>query len=78
VDRSQGTSRGVLGPVGVVLVVVLWLMAVLGAPGTAAHNPATRPAPIDEETIDAVAAARRLTPPSPAPWTPIITFGRGA
>ncbi len=46
-DRSHGRSRGVLGPLGLLLVAVLWLMTVSGsltsknlaAPASAADGP---------------------------------------
>lgn len=43
--ESQGSARGVLGPFGIILIAVLWLLIVLGNGGSAAgsHSNAGHP-----------------------------------
>lgn len=40
-DRSQNSSRGVLGPLGLILVAVLWLMTLSGNIPTGSQNAAS-------------------------------------
>jgi hypothetical protein len=56
VERSERSSRGVLGPLGLLLVIVLWLMTVSGNVPSAnlASPPASsQPAYVKEEVVPA-------------------------
>jgi hypothetical protein len=59
-DRSHGSSRGVLGPVGLLLVAVLWLMTISGS--LTNRNLAAPVAADDQSTSIGQVIARHFSP----------------